>query len=178
MNVEELPEYQTAKNEYVAAVSLADRNGDQVAKLQAELGWERQQRSLSEQVRTINEQHTRLTSAVEQVKRDFPMAPASLIESIKDPDTLLRVAKEMHDKVVEAQGGTWGAPAGAPGQPAERPKGGKKSLGLPPKEYNDLVDRVNSGDKNAARIWKSLFYKQNVAGWSDAARAGKLVDRP
>lgn len=161
MALEDTESYKTAHSTYIASVAVAERTTDNTAKLTAELEWERTQRRLEKEFAEGEAREEKLKAVHEQIKKDYPAVPESLLTSVSDPDKLLALAKEIQASIGS---GDWGAPSGAPGG------GGAKNTKL--KDENDLRDRVNKGDTQANSQFRKGIIAEKVLPFIEEQRGG------
>ncbi len=153
MALEDVEGYKESKAEHEAAVLVADRAGDELGKLKAENGWLKKEGEFRARFDAETAAETKLNAVKEQVKKDYPFVPVSLLDNISDPDALLQVAKDMAKVADPGENAAWGKPGGASGGGSGETDAG---AGYSKREIDALVKRVNTGrnDPQAAEEYK------------------------
>lgn len=102
IKLEELPEYQTARDEYTGAISAAKAAQDETAELRAEIRWRDVKDDLRTKVDTQNSKEREIAAALEKAKTDFPNVPEKVYAKLSDPEEILAVAEEFAASIDEA----------------------------------------------------------------------------
>lgn len=172
-DIDNHPDYLAAKAEYMAAVQVADRAQDELGKLRAENSWLRKETEVRGRLEREALVAEKREVVLKKIKEEYPLVPASLLESIQDPDQLLKVAEEMYNQIdgeTRKKTSSWGnaqAPAGSGGTR----KSNKKTQD---NQYmTDLVNRVNKnegGKDGAVKEYKDLIWRERVTPWHEAGK--------
>lgn len=182
MKLEELPEYATAHDNYVAALTTAKAAGDETAELRTELNWREQRDKLRDTLEEKNTAQRTLEATLEQVKKDYPDVPEVFYKKLTDPEEILEIAKagqEMADAGKKNRTKAWPSPTA--GAAATAPKKGDK---YEDEEYiGELNKRFNrpfgSRDRNEAaeEVMGEIFKRQVMPHFERAIQRGAPVER-
>lgn len=159
------PEYQQAYAQYLAAKTVAEKDGDEVGVLKAENTWLTARGDLKEKITARELATKRMDEVLETAKKECPDVPASLYEHLKDPDALLTIARELQDKITSTKDSAekkWGKPAAAPTGAADTARRNS--------QMDELVARVNRGEKAANEEYKRKVWSERVMPFVERQR--------
>lgn len=166
MNYDETNEWLSAKAEYLAAKTVAEKADDEVALLRNENAWLVKSTALEKKLVGEATLAARREKVLAEVKEEYPLVPPSVYEHISDPDALLQVAKDMQetmDKSVQKSLNRWG-PSGAPSGST----GSRKSQ---PAYLNpELREKVNANSPGANKNFKDSYWTERVMPFVERSR--------
>lgn len=182
VKLEDLTEYQTAHDNYVAALTTAKAAGDEAAELRTELNWRDAKDKLRDIVEEKNAAQRTLEATLEQVKKDYPDVPEVFYRKLTDPEEILEIAKagqEMADKAKSAKAQkAWPAPAAG-----AAPATGKKADKYEDEDYlqdlNKRFNRKDTRDRNEAaeEVFGEIFQRQVMPHFQRAIERGQPAER-
>jgi DNA-binding protein H-NS len=182
MKLEDLPEYATAHDNYVAALTTAKAAGDELAEMKTELAWRESKDKLRDTVEERNTAQRALEATLEQVKKDYPDVPEVFYKKLTDPEEILEIAKagqEMADAAKKTRPKAWPSPAAGGAAPAT----GKKADKYEDEEYiTDLNKRFNRKDSRdrteaAEEVFSEIFSRQVMPHFGRAIQRGQPGER-
>jgi hypothetical protein len=149
--IKDLVEYESAAAEYAAALQTAAAGNDEVAKLRAELAWERKQGELRQLVQLREEEARDRESTIARIKAEYPNAAASVWSLIPDLTQMEAAAKTMHESIENAKPPqrNWAA------EPGARPARQRPDPSRDPDYQRDLRERVNVNKPGAVKEFVS-----------------------
>ena len=181
IKLEELPEYATAHDNYVAALTTAKAAGDETAELRTELNWRETRDKLRDTLEEKNTAQRTLEATLEQVKKDFPDVPEVFYKKLTDPEEILEIAKagqEMADAAKKIRQKAWPSPAAG-----AAPATGKKADKYEDEDYlTDLNKRFNRKDSRdrveaAEEVVSEIFARQVLPHFERAIQRGQPAER-
>lgn len=182
IKLEELPEYATAHDNYVAALTTAKAAGDETAELRTELNWRETRDKLRDTLEEKNTAQRTLEATLEQVKKDYPDVPDVFYKKLTDPEEILEIAKAGQEQIDSLkktrQPKAWPTPtAGA------ATTGGKKPDKYEDDEYlTDLNRRFNRKDTRdrveaAEEVFGQIFERQVMPHFQRAIDRNQPAER-
>jgi DNA-binding protein H-NS len=181
IKLEELPEYATEHDNYVAAVTTAKAAGDELAETRAELKWRDVKDLLRDKVEERNSAQRALEATLEQVRKDYPDVPEVFYKKLTDPEEILEIAKagqEMADAAKKSKQRAWPSPAAG-----AAPATGKKADKYEDEDYlTDLNKRFNRKDSRdrieaADEVMTEIFNRQVLPHFERAIQRGQPAER-
>lgn len=183
IKLEDLPEYATAHDNYVAALTTAKAAGDETAELRTELNWREARDKLRDTLEEKNTHQRLLVDTLEQVKKDYPDVPDVVYKRLTDPEEILEVAKASQE-AIDAQKKTraprqnWSTPTAAPAQAAKKP-GDKYDDEDYLTELNKRFNRKHTreGNEAAEEVMSEIFNRQVMPHFERAIQRGQPAER-
>jgi DNA-binding protein H-NS len=181
VKIEDLEEYATAHDAYVAALTTAKAAGDELAETKAELGWRDARDKLRDTAEERNTQQRAVEMALEQVKKDYPKVPEIMFKRLTDPEEILQVAKEANEAIEassKSRSRSWSTPTAAPAQASAKPNDKYDD----PDYLADLNKRFGRKDSRdrieaADEVFGVLFDKQVMPHFERAIQRGQAPER-
>lgn len=181
VKIEDLEDYATEHDKYVAALTSAKAAGDELAETRAELAWRDSRDKLRETADERNTKQRVIADTLEQVKKDFPDVPEVIYKRLTDPEEILEVAKASQE-AIDAQKKTRARAWPAPAAGAAPAAGEKKDKYDDPEYLDGLNKRFNRKDSRdrieaAEEVFGELFNRQVMPHFDRAIQRGQPGER-